>query len=99
MGAVSMRNSEMFGQGETGCEKFRNMMEVIEATNATLGVSALPMCRWRRTAVVIAVRVRWIAMSVPRSEQLSGSLARILLVSLDSPCAFRAPKHNKTAQP
>lgn len=39
IGAVSMRNSEMYWQGETGCEKFRNMMEVIEATNATLGVS------------------------------------------------------------
>eukprot|EP00903_Cladosiphon_okamuranus_P012675 g11855.t1 len=41
MGAVSMKNSEMFGRGETGCEKFRNMMEVIEATNVTLGVNHL----------------------------------------------------------
>eukprot|EP00752_Nemacystus_decipiens_P009302 g8313.t1 len=41
MGAVSMRNSEMFWRGEMGCEKFRNMMEVIEATNATLGVNHL----------------------------------------------------------
>lgn len=39
MASVSMRNSETFRLGETGCEKFRNMIEVIEATNATLGVS------------------------------------------------------------
>lgn len=39
MASVSMRNSELFGLGETGYEKFRNMMEVIEATNDHLGVS------------------------------------------------------------
>lgn len=38
MASVSMRNSEAFGQGETGSEKFRNMIEVIEATNDNLGV-------------------------------------------------------------
>ncbi|CAN0280045.1 unnamed protein product, partial [Ectocarpus sp. 12 AP-2014] len=37
--AVSMNNSEVYGQGQTGCEKFRNMIEVIEATNDNLGVS------------------------------------------------------------
>ncbi|CAM9635261.1 unnamed protein product, partial [Ectocarpus sp. 12 AP-2014] len=39
--AVSMNNSEVYGQGQTGCEKFRNMIEVIEATNDNLGVNHL----------------------------------------------------------
>ncbi|CAM9593568.1 unnamed protein product [Ectocarpus sp. 6 AP-2014] len=41
MAAVSMHNSEVYGQGQTGCEKFRNMIEVIEATNDNLGVNHL----------------------------------------------------------
>ncbi|CAM9178830.1 unnamed protein product [Scytosiphon promiscuus] len=41
MASIAMRNSEVFGQGETGSEKFRNMIEVIEATNDNLGVNHL----------------------------------------------------------
>lgn len=40
MASVSIRNSEVFGLGQRGCDKFRNMVEVIEATNDRLGVSA-----------------------------------------------------------
>lgn len=40
MASLSIRNSEVFGLGQRGCDKFRNMVEVIEATNDRLGVSA-----------------------------------------------------------
>lgn len=42
MAAVSIRNSEMFGRDETESEKFRNMVEVIQAANDDLGVGAVP---------------------------------------------------------
>ncbi|CAM9142488.1 unnamed protein product [Laminaria digitata] len=41
MASVSIRNSELFGVGQRGCDKFRNMVEVIEATNDRLGVNHL----------------------------------------------------------
>lgn len=67
MGAVSLRNSEMFWRGETGCEKFRNMVEVIEATNATLGVrvslrcvyASHTACRYRRGAKILDRPWHW----------------------------------------
>lgn len=40
---VSMRNSEAFGLKETEGEKFRNMVEVIEATNCDLGVGTFQL--------------------------------------------------------
>ena len=40
MAAVAMRNAEAFELGERGCEKFRNMVEIMEATSIKhLGVS------------------------------------------------------------
>lgn len=67
-----MRNSEMFGLGETGCEKFRNMMEVIEATNATLGVR---LCAHASHNACCYTRLRRsnISCCTAASEPLSGS--------------------------
>lgn len=49
-----MRNSEAFCLKEREGEKFRNMLEVIEATNGDLGVSRIIFCAYG--GVVLSTR-------------------------------------------